>query len=302
MSELISWKRTPAFTGETPVEIAVTPNAGACFGVIRAIKLGEQALAKGSGDVVSFGPLIHNPQVVADLQSRGMKTVNDAGEVAGGTVILRSHGVRREIEADLKNRGVHVVDATCPLVKKPQRIATSLGKDGYFLVLVGDCNHPEVKGVLSYFGREDYLVTYDVADIDKIPADVSRVGIIAQTTIEYGVLAGIEKRCRERFADVVVHNTICDATSVRQEEAEALARHADVVVVVGGRNSSNTKKLEKICLKYQTATYLIETLEELRVEWFVGKKRIGVTGGASTPQEYVDNVGERIAALLKNLN
>lgn len=299
MNETVSWKRTPRFTGDAEIEIAVTPNAGACFGVVRAIKLGEQALAKSSEDVVSFGPLIHNPQVVADLQSKGLKTIQEAEEVSGGTVILRSHGVRKEIEADFKARGVRVVDATCPLVKKPQRIATTLGNGGYFLVLVGDRNHPEVKGVLSYFGREDFLVTYDPADVEKIPPGVGKVGVIAQTTIEYSVLAEVEKRCRARFAEVVVHNTICDATSVRQEEADALAREADVVIVVGGRNSSNTKKLEKICLHHQKDTYLVETLDELKRDWFLGKKRIGVTGGASTPQEYVDRVGERIADLLK---
>ena len=300
-SETIPSRRAPSFSDDATVEVTIAPNAGACFGVVRAIKLGEQAIqraAEENGTVYSLGPLIHNPRVVAQMEGRGVRTVADAASVPGGTVILRSHGVRKEIEADLRDRGVRLVDATCPLVKKPQRMAKSLGEKGFFLVLVGDANHPEVKGVLSYFGKENYLVTYDPADVAKIAPDVKRVGVIAQTTIEESVLDAVVAQCRARFEEVTVHNTICDATSVRQEEAEALARGAEVVIVVGGRNSSNTKKLEKICKKYQEATYLIEEMSEIDPSWFRGKKKIGVTGGASTPMDYVDAVGKRIAELI----
>jgi len=192
------------------------------------------------------------------------------------------------------------VDATCPLVKKPQRIATSLGEKGYFLVLVGDANHPEVKGVISYFGGPDYLVTYHPEDVATIASSVTKVGIIAQTTIEAKVLNEVVVRCRARFSDVVVHNTICDATSVRQREAAELAARADVVIVVGGRNSSNTAKLVKICEDFQKETHLIEDIAELDRAWFFGKRKIGVTGGASTPMEFVDQVGEQIVALLNH--
>ncbi len=247
-------KRATGFSDDLSIEITIAPNAGACFGVVRAIKLGEQAISRKSDalkGVYSFGQLIHNPKVVQDLEERGVRTVTEPEEIKAGTVILRSHGVKREIEAGLKERGIKIVDATCPLVKKPQRIATSLADKGYFLVLVGDPNHPEVKGVLSYYGKPTFLVTYDAKDVDKIPDGVEKVGIVAKTTIEVKVLDAVVERCRVRFRDVVVHNTICDATSIRQEEAESLARSADIVVVVGGRNSSNTKKLEKICKQHQ---------------------------------------------------
>lgn len=298
-------KRAKMFSPDDSVEVLVAMNAGACFGVVRAIKLGLHAVSKmpeTGGAVYSLGPLIHNPMVVADMEAKGVQTVNDAAEVAGGTVVLRSHGVRREIEGALRDRGVHVVDATCPLVKKPQRIAQGLGEKGYFLVFVGDANHPEVKGVLSYFGRPDYLVTYDPEDVAKIPAGIEKVAVLAQTTIEHGVLSAVVERCRARFPEVSVHNTICDATSVRQSEADALARSAEVVVVVGGRNSSNTKKLWKICHELQPDTHLIEVIEELDPKWFVGKKKIGVTGGASTPQDYVDAIGRRIAEMVSPSN
>jgi len=295
-------KRTLGFAGDESVEVHVAPNAGACFGVVRAIKLGHQAtersIKQGGTPVFSLGPLIHNPKVVNDLESRGMRPVDAAAEAAG-TVVLRSHGVRQEIEKELRERGVKIVDATCPLVKKPQRIAQSLGEKGYFLVLVGDANHPEVKGVLSYFGRPDYLVTYNPSTIDTIPADVKKVGILAQTTIELKVLNEVIERCRARFSDVSVHNTICDATSIRQDEAIQLAAAADIMVVVGGKNSSNTNKLVKICRDQDTETYLIEELSEIDMTWFSGKKKIGVTGGASTPMEFVDQVGEYIAQRLE---
>ena len=291
-------RRAPGFSNHEGVEIIVAPNAGACFGVVRAIRLGERAV-EGSARVWSLGPLIHNPQVVSRLEARGVRTVQTASEISEGVVLLRSHGIPREDERAARDRGLKIVDATCPLVKKPQRIAAGLGASGRFLVLVGDPNHPEVRGVLSYFARPDFLVTYDPKDIDRIPADVQRVGVLAQTTIEYPVLEAIEARCRERFSDVTVHNTICDATSVRQSEAADLSASADVMIVVGGRNSSNTKKLEKICLSRDVVTHLVEEIEELRPEWFVGKRRIGVTGGASTPQDYVDRVGDRIADMVR---
>jgi len=300
MSENFS-KRALDFANDDSVEIRIAPNAGACFGVIRAIKLGEQAAARSQRErgspVFSLGPLIHNPKVVDGLAARGMRTVETAEEVTGA-VVLRSHGVRQEIEKELRDRGVRVVDATCPLVKKPQRIAQSLGEKGYYLVLVGDANHPEVKGVLSYFGKSEYLVTYDASSIDSIPEHVRRVGIVAQTTIEVKVLDEVVDRCRKRFSDVAVYNTICDATSVRQEEATRLAEVADVMIVVGGKNSSNTNKLVKICKDKATDTYLIEEIHEIDLAWFAGKKKIGITGGASTPMDFVDEVGEYIAGQL----
>lgn len=294
-------KRSLEFTEDDSIEITITPNGGACFGVVRAIKLGHQAASKGKSSstaVYSFGAIVHNPKTIRELEEQGVKTVEESAHVEGGTVILRSHGVRQEIEKDFNNRGIKVVDATCPLVKKPQKIAASLGARGYFLVVVGDANHPEVKGVLSYFGSDNYLVTYKPEDLEKIPCGVEKVGIVAQTTIEVTVLNKIIEACQKRFSDLAVYNTICDATSIRQEEAEVLAQKADILVVVGGKNSSNTNKLVKICKRFQPNTYLIEEVEELEQSWFQGKKKIGVTGGASTPQDYVDLVGERIAEMM----
>lgn len=297
----VTSQRLDKFTATPEVEVVIAPNAGACFGVVRAIKLGQQAAKRGKGESVrAFGALVHNPRTIRELEQSGVKITDDPDEIRSGTVILRSHGVKQETEAEFKRRGVQIVDATCPLVKKPQRIASGLGQKGYFLILVGNAEHPEVKGVVSYFGRPDYLVTYQTEDLDKIPAHVQKVGIVAQTTIEVKVLNTIAEACRKRFSEVLVYNTICDATSVRQKEAEVLAKEADVMVVVGGKNSSNTTKLVKICKEFQPETYWVEDKTEINPLWFVNKKKIGVTGGASTPQEYVDEVGTFIAELVES--
>jgi len=293
-------KRGLSFENGGEIEITIAPNAGACFGVVRAIKLGQQVARRAQGKpVYSLGPLIHNPSVVRELEAKGVKTVTHVADVKSGTVLLRSHGVVKELEQSLRDKGAEIVDATCPLVKKPQRIAMSLGQKGYFLIIVGDKDHPEVKGVLSYYGREDFMVTYDPEDVAKIPGDVRKVGILAQTTIEVKILDEVVRRVKEKFSDVVVYNTICDATSVRQNEALALAKAADVLVVVGGKNSSNTNKLVKICKYHQKDTHHIEDISEIEKSWFTGKRKIGVTGGASTPHEFVDKVGNHIANLLQ---
>src|SRR4051812_5136411 len=233
--------RAERFSKDDSIEITIAPNAGACFGVVRALKLGQQAIEKSEkkkgSPVFALGALVHNPKTMVEFQARGVQIVDDPKDITSGTAILRSHGIRQEIEADLKERGIGIVDATCPLVKKPQRIAKSLKAKGYFLVLVGDPKHPEVRGVLSYFGEENYLVTYQPEEVDKIPDSVKRVGVLAQTTIEVGVLNRVVEKCQARFSEVVVYNTICDATAIRQSEAEILAQKADVMVVVGGRNS-----------------------------------------------------------------
>jgi 4-hydroxy-3-methylbut-2-enyl diphosphate reductase len=291
-----------AFQNDDTVEITIATNAGACFGVVRAVKLAHQAVARAKhrgGSLYSFGPLIHNPHVVANLAQNGVRTIHSAEEAVSGTVVLRSHGVQLEAEKKLKQRGISVVDATCPLVKKPQRIAKAMADKGYFLVVVGDSNHPEVKGVISYFGRPDYRVMYDPEVLLELPAGVQRVAVLAQTTIEVAVFDAVVARARALFSDVVAYNTICDATSIRQSEAERLARGSDVVVVVGGKNSSNTSKLVKICRDFQSETYHIEHWAEVRRSWFTGKRKIGVTAGASTPHEYVDEVGAHIARLIQ---
>lgn len=300
--EKLAAKRGLGFTPEKDVEITIATNAGACFGVVRAIKLGYQAVAKASKTgrpLYSFGPLIHNPHVVKELKEKGVVTVDGPEAVTDGTVVLRSHGVQQQAEKQLRDRGIGIVDATCPLVKKPQRIAKSLGEKGLFLIVVGDPNHPEIKGVVSYFGSPRYIVTYDPAAIDAIPADVRRVGVLAQTTIEVKVFDAVVERAKARFEEVQTFNTICDATSIRQTEAVDLAKEADVLVVVGGKNSSNTSKLVKICRDLQSNTYHIEDPSEIDPAWFANKRKIGVTGGASTPHEFVDAVGSYIAEIVQ---
>ena len=292
-------KRELTFSGSDQVQIRIATNAGACFGVERALTLASEALkAANDRPVVSFGPLIHNPKVVADFAKVGLTPVSEAQQISpGSTVVIRSHGVPKELEKELLNQKLNLVDATCPLVKKPQRIAASIRAQGYFLVLVGDENHPEVRGVLSHYGGDNCLVTYSAKDIEKISREVARVAVVAQTTIEEKIFEEVVSICKQRFSEVVVYNTICEATSVRQAEAVELSKQAEIMIVVGGRNSSNTKKLEKIC-REEVETFLVEEIKEINPDWFFGKRRIGITGGASTPVKFVDQVGEYISTLV----
>ncbi len=294
-------RRHNDFESDTQVEVIIAPNAGACFGVVRAIKVGKKAIEKALASnepIYSLGPLVHDPLVVTELSEKGLKIIGAPSEANRGTVVLRSHGIPEPEEALLKKKKIQIADATCPLVKKPQRIAKGLGVRGYFLIVVGDPNHPEVKGVLSYFAKPDFLVTYSAEKVSEIPETVKRVGILAQTTIENRVFDSVVEAAKKRFQEVLQFNTICDATSIRQTEAETLSKKADVMVVVGGRNSSNTAKLVKICKANKTATYHIETASELQADWFRNKTKIGITGGAATPEEYVNFVGEEVSHLI----
>jgi (E)-4-hydroxy-3-methyl-but-2-enyl pyrophosphate reductase len=278
------------------VKILAAETAGVCFGVERALNLSEKALKEISGPISSLGPLIHNPQAVADLSSRGLNVASEISQVEG-TVVFRSHGVTTHVQKEAQEKGLKIIDATCPLVKVPQNFARKLSQAGYFVVIVGDENHPEIKGVRSYVSNLEAAVIKSADEVDFLP-EKEKVGIICQTTLKRKVLDDVVEKCKARFSEVKVHNTICSATKDRQEAAHELAAEVDCMVVIGGRNSSNTQKLYDICNELSQKAYLIETEAELKPEWFEGFKSIGVTAGASTPHVLIDKVRERIAELV----
>lgn len=268
---------------------------GICFGVERALNLGEKALAQNQGPLSSLGPIIHNPQVVEDLSRRGLAVASEISEVQG-TVMFRSHGVPLETQKEAEARGLKIIDATCPLVKVPQNFARKLSQAGYFVIIVGDKNHPEVTGVKSYVQNGEYAVIKDAEGLQDIPSR-EKVGVICQTTLKRSVFEEVVEKCRERFGEVKVHNTICSATKDRQEAAYKLSEQVDCVVVIGGRNSSNTQKLYDICKTVAGDAHLIETEDEIQAEWFQGKETVGITAGASTPQTVITKVRDRVAKL-----
>jgi small subunit ribosomal protein S1 len=279
------------------IEIFVASSAGVCFGVERALNLSEKALKENQGPISSLGPLIHNPQVVEELSQKGLKIAGDLTEVSG-TVVFRSHGVTTEVQRVAQEKNLKIIDATCPLVKVPQNFAKKLSQNGYFVVIVGDKDHPEIKGVRSYVSGDEAAVIKSAEEVDSLP-DKEKVGVICQTTLKKKIFLDVVEKCQMRFKEVKVHNTICSATKDRQEAALELAQKVDCVVVIGGRNSSNTQKLFDICRDASTETYLIEEESELDPQWFVGKKKIGITAGASTPHVLIEKVQSSITQMTK---
>lgn len=279
------------------IKIILAKSAGFCFGVRRATQMAFEAAAEHE-HICSLGPVIHSPQVVKGLAEQGVKVVTKVDDIPPGSVIIRSHGVTSDEMSKIQEKNLSIVDATCPFVKKAQEYAARLSDEGYTVVIVGEMEHPEVQGIVSYSGK---AVVHVVADAQQA-CDLSRmkkVGIVAQTTQLYENLKDIMDVCLAKSQELRVFNTICDATSVRQNEAREIARSVDLMFVIGGQASANTSRLARICREIQPKTWHIETTEEIQPDWFFDVTKVGVTAGASTPRWLIDEVVARIAELGK---
>jgi 4-hydroxy-3-methylbut-2-enyl diphosphate reductase len=279
------------------MKIVLADSAGFCFGVKRATNLAFEAAEKYP-NICSLGPIIHSPQVVKKLEEKGVRVIRRVEDIDQGAVIIRSHGITAE-ELDLiHERHLTIVDATCPFVKKAQDYATMLCNKGYSVVLVGEKDHPEVQGIISYTRGGEVFVVADCREAQRLPCK-GKLGIVAQTTQSFKNLRQVAEICLEKSKEVRVFNTICDATSVRQNEARKIAREADLMLVVGGFNSANTTRLAQICQEIQPRTYHVETAEQIDPAWFEGSHCVGITAGASTPRWIIDQVVERVSTLSK---
>ncbi|MCL2806735.1 MAG: 4-hydroxy-3-methylbut-2-enyl diphosphate reductase [Coriobacteriia bacterium] len=269
------------------MEVKLAKYAGACYGVERALSL--TALSSSRYERVhTLGPLIHNPQVVAELAAEGIKEVQTVEEVPEGVLVIRSHGVAPQVIEKARERGLIVADATCPYVKKAQKAATELKEQGYAVLIVGEKGHPEVEGIDAHAGSQS-LVVQCPKDLPK-ELPLGPLGIVVQTTQNRENLDAIVAALEDRWINPLVKNTICFATTQRQESAEQLAHEVDAMVVVGGRNSGNTTRLAQICEQACSNTHHIERPEEIDPIWFTGVQKVGVTAGASTPQEQITAV------------
>jgi 4-hydroxy-3-methylbut-2-en-1-yl diphosphate reductase len=279
------------------MEIVLAKSAGFCFGVKRATQIAFDA-AEEHSHICSLGPIIHSPQVVDKLAERGVEVVARVEDIPGGAVIIRSHGVTAgEIQAIL-DRDLIMVDATCPFVKKAQEYAARLAAEGYSVVIVGEAEHPEVQGIVSYAASGNVRVVANASQAESLPR-LGRVRIVAQTTQAFENLRQVADICMEKSQELRIFNTICDATAVRQNEAREIARQVDVMLVIGGFNSANTSRLAHICREILPATYHLETAEEIEGGWFVGVQRVGITAGASTPRWLIDDVVSRVTELVE---
>jgi len=276
------------------VKVEVARHAGVCYGVERALKLADEAAATGR-QVHTLGPLIHNPQAVEALRARGVEVAGCFQEADDGILVIRTHGVDPSIIEAAAESGLDVVDATCPFVSSAQQAAAKLKADGYTVVIVGEADHPEVEGIVAHAGG-DALVVEEVADIpSKLPS--RKVGIVVQTTQSLDRLNQVVTALLPRVAELKVHNTICSATGKRQSSAEGVAPAVDVMLGGGGPNSGNTTRPAEICRAVNPRVHHVETADELKSEWFAGATTVGVTAGASTPDEQMAGVVEAIEAM-----
>lgn len=281
------------------MEIILAKQAGFCFGVKRATQMAFEAADKG-GQTFTLGPIIHSPQVVQKLEEMGVKVLRNLSELDAGTIIIRSHGVTAGELEEAVRRELNIIDATCPFVKKAQEHVQELSAAGYDVVVVGDADHPEVQGIVSYAKGRVYVVGSG-EEATKLPK-MSKIGVVAQTTQSFENLEDVVRQCLRRGSELRVYHTICDATAVRQEAAKELAGQVDCVIVIGGFNSGNTKRLAEVCAEIQPRTHHIETAQQLLAEWFEGIARVGVTAGASTPKWLIDEVIDRIEQIDKDKN
>lgn len=276
-------------------EIRIASEAGACYGVERALQMVEAAAREGAGRVHTLGPLIHNPRVVADLAERGVTVVGSPEEAAGDTLLLRTHGTSPDEEARAEELCARVLDATCPFVKKVHLAARRLSSEGYQVVVVGEAGHPEVEATLPH--APGALVVGSASEARALPP-ARRVGVVVQTTARRALLDEVVCALLERAEEVRVVNTICEATAGHQASCAELARDADVMVVIGGRISANTTRLAEISAALCPRTHHVEAADEVCPSWFDGARVIGITAGASTPASQIEAVRERIAGTL----
>jgi (E)-4-hydroxy-3-methyl-but-2-enyl pyrophosphate reductase len=275
------------------MEVILAEKAGFCFGVQRAINTAFKAA--GEGRVFCLGPLIHNPQEVSRLRKAGVETVEDFSELRpGDSLIIRSHGVPPAVLARARDKGLTIIDLTCPFVAKAQQHAQSLDREGYRVVVVGEKKHPEVQSILGYAG-ENAVVVERPEDLDQLDLQ-GRLGVVAQTTQSYGNFSGIVLELLRLSKELKVFNTICSSTKERQDATRVLASRVDVMIVVGGRNSANTSRLVSLSREAGKPTYHVEVVDEIRSEWLKGVRTVGVTAGASTPGWVIDAVLARLQA------
>ena len=276
------------------MRVEVARYAGICYGVERALQLAEEAAVNGT-PVHTLGPLIHNPQAVTALRESGVEVANTLDEAPTGTLVIRTHGVEPALIDAARDQGLDVVDATCPHVSKAHEAAEELKRGGYTVVIVGEADHPEVEGIMAHAGGEALVVS----SAEELPAHLPsrRIGIVVQTTQSLRRLNEVVDAIMPKASEVRVFNTICSATSKRQQSAEELAENVDVMIVVGGHNSGNTTRLAEICSAVNLRVHHVETAGDLDPAWFVGAESVGVTAGASTPDEQMQGVIRAIEAI-----
>jgi 4-hydroxy-3-methylbut-2-enyl diphosphate reductase len=287
-------------TRDRPVKIEKASRTGFCFGVRQAINLLEE-VARDRGGIETLGAVVHNQQVLQKLSEIGVKVVDNIEDIKGDAVVTSSHGVSPELEESIRTRHNEVISTTCPNVQRAQVAAEKLAESGFFVIVYGDADHPEVKGILGRVKGKGMATTEEsvVAALDPLPR---RLGVLSQTTQVPAYFGGFVKKIIDlaltKNSEIHIIDTICHDLRERQAAALELAHRADLMLVVGGRSSANTNRIAEICARI-TETHLIETADDIQPDWLKGKKHIGVTSGASTAEDTVDEVIKRLEEMTR---
>jgi (E)-4-hydroxy-3-methyl-but-2-enyl pyrophosphate reductase len=277
------------------VKVRLARSAGFCMGVRRAMEITLSEANKGDGGLFTYGPLIHNQQVLDLLRAKGVDIIEDVDEHEGGRIIIRAHGISPAERESIRNSNFRIIDATCPRVKKVQAIIRKYYNKGYTPVIFGDARHPEVIGLMGY-GGDRSIVIGSPSDVEKLPKDEMLV-VVSQTTQDVDAYRAAVNAIKNRYPEAVIFDTICHETYKRQREVRALAAEVDSMVVVGGGNSGNTRRLYEISKSMGIPAFHVETEKELESSWFTSAETVGVTAGASTPNWMIKKVMERVKAM-----
>ena len=280
------------------MKVLLAKTAGFCFGVKRAVDTVYQQVEKNKDrKIYTFGPIIHNDEVIKDMQAKGVTVLEgeeDLPKAKNGIVIIRSHGVPKRICDRMNELGIQYVDATCPFVKKIHKIAMEKAEEGAFLVVIGNPVHPEVEGIMGWAGEDAAVIsTTEEAEHLTVPED-RKICVVAQTTFNYNKFKELVEIISKRRYDISVLNTICSATKERQTETARIADRVDAMIVIGDKRSSNTQKLFEICKNACNNTYYIQTLDDLNVNQLRSVETVGITAGASTPNNIIEEVQNNV--------
>ena len=280
------------------MEVNVAKTAGFCFGVKRAVdQVYEQTEKENGKKIYTYGPIIHNEEVVKDLRSRGVEVIHSEEELAAlteGIVIIRSHGVPKRIYDLLEERKLQYVDATCPFVKKIHNIVKKASEEGSHGIIIGNPEHPEVQGIMGW-SLLPVTVIQDAEEAEQLSLpEEQKICIVSQTTFNYNKFKDLVEIISKKRYDISVLNTICNATKERQTEAKSIAKGVDAMIVIGDKHSSNTQKLFEICKKACNNTYYIQTLDDLDMNQLRSVETVGITAGASTPNKIIEEVQKNV--------
>ena len=275
------------------MEIILAKSAGFCFGVQRAVDMVEKEIEKGDFPIYTYGPIIHNEQVIEDFRKKGVEVLEEdviPDDLNNGTVVLRSHGVSKEVRNNLENHGLSISDATCPFVLKIHKAVQKYSELGHFIIIIGNDGHPEVEGIKGWCNGPFMVASNeDELNFDKINPS-TKITVVSQTTFRLEKFQELVDFIGKKGYDVNVLETICDATRKRQDEAAKIAGQVDAMLIIGGKNSSNTRKLYEICKGICSRTYFLQTAEDFDLSFVKDVKRLGITAGASTPNHIIKEV------------